>query len=333
MRPDPDIAVIGSGSWATALLKILEHRGHSIHWWVRTERSLNAIRQHHKNPKYLSSLEIDLSNIQLTNDIREAVSNVDICLLAVPSFFLKHALAEIPADGFRGKLVLSAIKGIVPGHDQLVSEYLFKEFGVQHDQFINISGPSHAEEVAFERRTYLTLAAHSYDNASYIADLLKTYYLTIRISRDIEGLEYAAVLKNVYAIAGGICNSLGFGDNFQAVLIAAATREMKNFLDTVCPLERNILDSGYLGDLLVTAYSQFSRNRTFGNMIGKGYSTNAALMEMNMVPEGYYAIDPAYHLITKYQVDAPILTAVYHILHEGKQPDEAVDEIVDELGK
>ncbi len=328
----PNIAVIGSGSWATALLKVLEYRGHHIRWWLRTPKSLNYVKKHRKNPKYLSAIDIDLSKIQLTNDLQEAVRDSDICLLAIPSFFLKNALDELPADVFEGKLVISAIKGIVPSHDQLVSEYLFEAFNLSHDHFINISGPSHAEEVASGRRTYLTLAAHDYSNADYIAGLLKTNNITINISKDILGLEYAAVLKNVYAIAGGICNSLGYGDNFQAVLVSAAAREMDKFLEKVAKSERNILESGYLGDLLVTAYSQFSRNRTFGNMIGKGYGTNAALMEMKMVPEGYYAIEPAYHLVNHYGVDAPLLIAVHQILHEGRQADETIAEITEELG-
>lgn len=328
----PDIAVIGSGSWATALLKILEHKGHTIHWWVRSDKSIEHIRDHGSNPKYLSALDIDISNIHLTNDISEAVEDVDICLLAVPSFFLQNALAQLPIDSFSNKLVVSAIKGIVPNHDQLVSDYLAREFGLPQQQFINISGPSHAEEVAFGRRTYLTLASQSETNATYIADLLNTHYLTIKTSEDVLGLEYAAVLKNVYAIAGGICNSLGYGDNFQAVLVAAAAREMETFVKRVAKSERNILETGYLGDLLVTAYSQFSRNRTFGNMIGKGYSTNSALMEMTMVPEGYYAIEPAFHLLNQYGVNAPILNAVYQILHEGHDPDRMIAEITDELG-
>ncbi len=329
---NPDIAVIGSGSWATALLKILEHKGHTIHWWVRSDKSIEQIRDTGSNPKYLSSLDIDITNIHLTNDIAKAVEDVDICLLAVPSFFLQNALGLLTRDSFADKLVISAIKGIVPNHDQLVSEYLTWEFGLPQEQFINISGPSHAEEVAFGRRTYLTLASHSISNAAYIAHLLDTEYLTISTSRDVLGLEYAAVLKNVYAIAGGICNSLGYGDNFQAVLVAAAAREMDTFVKKVAKSERNILETGYLGDLLVTAYSQFSRNRTFGNMIGKGYGTNAALMEMNMVPEGYYAIEPAFHLLNQYQVNAPILNAVYQILHEGEDPHRSIEEITNELG-
>lgn len=332
MNENPEIAVIGSGSWATALLKILEYRGHRIHWWVRSQKSLAYIQQHQRNPKYLSSIDIDLKQIRLTNSVQEAVEKADVCLLAVPSFFIKQVLDDLPKNAFSGKMVISAIKGIVPDHDQLVSEYLHHEFSLPYQQFINISGPSHAEEVAYERRTYLTLAGHSYENANFIASLLKTEYLTINLSRDILGLEYAAVLKNVYAISGGICNSLGYGDNFQAVLVSAAAREMDEFLKKVAKSERNILETGYLGDLLVTAYSQFSRNRTFGNMIGKGYSTNAALMEMTMVPEGYYAIEPAYHLINQYEVDAPILKAVYEILHDNREGDEVIEEIADRLG-
>ncbi len=316
------IAVVGSGSWATALVKLLTHHDHAIHWWIRRSSVLQTIQEEGYNPHYLSALTLDSPNLAVTNGIEEAVDQADLVLLAVPSFFLKKALAPLSANAFDGKIVISAIKGIVPETDCLVSQYLEEAFGLSEDQFVGISGPSHAEEVAFSRQTYLTLASRKQPNAEAVADLIQTSFLHISVSTDVEGLEYAAVLKNVYAIAGGICNSLGYGDNFQAVLVASAAREITHFLDQIVPQPRNFMDTGYLGDLLVTAYSQFSRNRTFGNMIGKGYPTNAALMEMTMVPEGYYAIEPAYHLLCRYNLRAPLLSAVYRILHEG-EPAEA----------
>lgn len=328
---DSPIAVIGSGSWATALVTLLQHHGHTVHWWIRKADTLNAITKEKRNPRYLSALTLNPDSLYLTTDVNEAVAKADLVLLAVPSFFLKSALATLKTDALEGKVLISAIKGIVPEMDCLVSGYLKNTFGVSDDQFVGISGPSHAEEVAYGRQTYLTLASSSTSNAQAVADMIETSFLHITISTDVEGLEYAAVLKNVYAIAGGICNSLGYGDNFQAVLVAAGAREIQTFLDTVTPMHRSILETGYLGDLLVTAYSQFSRNRTFGNMIGKGYRTNAALMEMTMVPEGYYAIEPAYHLLNQHQIKAPILEAVYQILHDGKPADEAMHSVAANL--
>ncbi len=332
INTNPAIAVIGSGSWATALVKLLQHHGLTLHWWIRTQRSLEAIRTEGRNPKYLSALAISNENTHLTTDIREAVKPADMVLLAIPSYFLKDALAPLAPEALQDKVVISAIKGIVPERDQLVSAYLTDAYQVPEEQFVGISGPSHAEEVAYARETYLTLAARNPDKARRVAGLIGTDFLHIRVSSDVEGLEYAAVLKNVYAIAGGICNSLGYGDNFQAVLVASAVREIQAFLDTVVPKHRSIMETGYLGDLLVTAYSQFSRNRTFGNMIGKGYRTNAALMEMTMVPEGYYAIEPAYHLLCHYHIEAPILTAVHHILHDGQPAEEAMTTVAANLG-
>lgn len=317
---NPEITVIGSGSWGTAILKVLEQNGYRVNWWVRKKESIRYIRQHHRNPRYLSSLELDLSRINPSSNLKELVGKTKICFLAIPSSFLKDSLKSLSTKDFKDKLVVSAIKGIVPEKNQLVSEFMQETYHVPDKNFINLSGPSHAEEVAFERLTFLTLAGTSSENVNKIRELLENHFLNIRRSDDVTGLEYAAVFKNIYAIASGMANSLGYGDNFQAVLVAAATREMKHFLDKVAPQKRNILESGYLGDLLVTAYSQFSRNRTFGNMLGKGYSVKSALLEMNMIPEGYYAIVPAYEKAQKNKVEEPILKAIYHVLHENISP-------------
>ncbi|PSR04790.1 MAG: glycerol-3-phosphate dehydrogenase [Bacteroidetes bacterium SW_10_40_5] len=329
-RP-PVFSIIGSGSWATALLKILEHNGYQVKWWIRQNQDLESIQEHQRNPKYMGSLAIDLSKVTLTNQIKEAVQDADIVLLAVPSFFLENALRGLSKKDLKNKLVVSTIKGIIPSGHQLVTDYLNSHFGVLYENLVVLSGPSHAEEVAYGRMTYLTIGSHSKANSDQLCHVFKTDYLNFKTSEDITGIEYTAVFKNIYAIISGISNSMGYGDNFQAVLVNNALKELAQMLDAFTSSSRNIMDSVYMGDLLVTAYSQFSRNRTFGNMLGKGYSKKAALMEMNMVPEGYYAVQPAYELVEENNVNAPIVAAAFRIIHENISPGIEIRILEDKL--
>lgn len=316
------IAVIGGGSWATAIIKILTDNSapKEIFWWIRNEETLQHIRKFRHNPSYLSSVEICVNPENLSTQIKEVVEKAEVIILNVPAAFLKDALLGLTDASFTGKKIISAIKGIVPDENQIVGDFIHQHYQFPLDQFLVLSGPCHAEEVALEKLSYLTLACQDKKLAADLSCYFNTRYIKTNISDDIYGTEYAAVLKNIYAIASGICHGIGYGDNFQAVLISNAIREIKRFVDAVHPINRDINESAYLGDLLVTGYSQFSRNRTFGNMIGKGYTVNSAQLEMNMIAEGYYASNCLHEVNKKYNVDMPISKAVYGVLYEKNSP-------------
>lgn len=316
----PSIAVIGGGSWATALVKILCDNQHNVYWWMRNEEAVEHVRRYGHNPHYLSSAKVDIPAGNVSADLKDTLSKAAIAVLAIPSAFLKEALSTVASQDFENKIVVSAIKGFVPDDNLIIGEFLVKRFYVPFENIIVISGPCHAEEVALEKLSYLTIASQSEEKAMLFSKLITNRYIKAIVSDDIYGTEYAAVLKNIFAIASGICHGLGYGDNFQAVLIANAIQEIKRFVDTVHPISRDIKGSAYLGDLLVTAYSQFSRNRTFGNMIGKGYSVKSAQFEMNMVAEGYYAANCLHQINKQHKVYMPISRAVYAILYEGISP-------------
>src|SRR5476649_385308 len=316
------IAVVGGGSWATANIKMLADNttAKEIFWWMRCERSVEHIHKFRHNPNYLSSVEIDVPAKNISTDLKKTIRQADYILLNVPDAFLKDALSGITPKDFAGKKVVSAIKGIVPDENQIIGEFMNQHYAVPFDHFVLISGPCHAEEVALEKLSYLTIASRDTELAAEFAGMLSTRYINTIISDDIYGTEYAAVLKNIYAIASGICHGVGYGDNFQSVLISNAIRELERFVDAVHPIDRDIKESAYLGDLLVTAYSQFSRNRTFGNMIGKGYTVTSAQLEMNMIAEGYFAVNCLHQVNKQYKVHMPICNAVYAILYEKRNP-------------
>ena len=316
------IAVIGGGSWATAIIKILSDNliEKEIFWWMRSAPAIEHIKKYRHNPSYLSSVEINLPIGCLSIDLRYILSKAEFIVLNVPAAFLKAALQGVTPDDLKGKKIISAIKGIVPDDNLIIAEFLNKTYNVPIDDILVVSGPCHAEEVALEKLSYLTIAANKPGLASRFSEMLNTRYIKTTISDDIYGTEYAAVLKNIYAIASGICHGVGYGDNFQAVLISNALREIKRFVDMVHPINRDIKESVYLGDLLVTAYSQFSRNRTFGNMVGKGYTVRSAQLEMNMIAEGYYAVNCLHQINKKYKVNMPICRAVYAVLYEKHSP-------------
>jgi glycerol-3-phosphate dehydrogenase (NAD(P)+) len=322
MTDSKNIAVIGGGSWATAIIKMLTDNliDKKICWWMRCAESVEHVRKYKRNLRYLGSVEIKLPEEQVSNDLKSIVSQSDWILLCVPAAFLKDALSDIRPEDLKGKKIISAIKGIVPEHNLIVGEFMNQHYGIPLEDILVISGPCHAEEVALEKLSYLTIASPDTDTAANFAQLLSTRYIKTNVSEDIYGTEYAAVLKNIYAVASGICHGLGYGDNFQAVLIANAIREISRFVDVVHPIDRDINESAYLGDLLVTAYSQFSRNRTFGNMIGKGYTVKSAQLEMNMVAEGYYAVKSLHQINKNHKVHMPICRAVYAILYESHSP-------------
>ena len=297
---------------------------------MRNDAAIQHLKTYKHNPNYLSSVEFDTKKLKLTNDINEAVAYADYIIFAIPSAFLDGELKKLTVS-LKDKVIFSAIKGIVPETSLIVGEHFHNKYDIPYYNIGVITGPCHAEEVALERLSYLTIACGDPDKATIIAENLSGNYIKTKISDDIIGTEYAAMLKNIYAIAAGIAHGLGYGDNFQSVLMSNAIREMKKFIKKVHKMKRNINDSAYLGDLLVTGYSVFSRNRMFGNMIGKGHTVQAAQMEMSMVAEGYYAVKSAYKLNKGYGAKTPIIDAVYGILYEGKEAKTVFQELTDKL--
>jgi glycerol-3-phosphate dehydrogenase (NAD(P)+) len=328
-----DYGVIGGGSWATAIVKMLCETQAQVGWYMRNSRAIDHIREEEHNPNYLSSVSFNVQKLFLSDDINEIVAQAKVVILAIPSAFLSSELAGLKMP-LSDKLVFSAIKGIVPESSLIVGAHLIEHFGLPMESIGVITGPCHAEEVALERLSYLTIACAHKPNAKLVAQALGSNYIKCSVSDDIMGTEYAAVLKNIYALAAGIAHGLGYGDNFQSVLMSNAIREMKRYVKKAHRMKRNINGSAYLGDLLVTGYSVFSRNRMFGTMIGKGYTVKSAMMEMKMVAEGYYATKSAYllnHEKGKKQAKTPIINAVYQVLYEGKPPKKVFAALTEKL--
>jgi len=313
------VAVLGGGSWATAIVKMLCENLETVGWYMRSTYAAEHINLNKHNPNYLSSAELHPSQLDLSNDINKVVSNYDILIFAIPSAFLTLELEKL-TESLERKIVFSAIKGIVPETGLIVGEHFYEKYNVPYKNIGVITGPCHAEEVAMERLSYLTIACQDEDKAKTVGGWLQSRYIRVKISDDIIGTEYAAMLKNIFSIAAGISHGLGYGDNFQSVLMSNSIREMKRFIKKVHKMKRNINNSAYLGDLLVTGYSTFSRNRMFGNMIGKGYTVKSAMLEMSMVAEGYYATKSSYKIKNKNGARTPIIDAVYAILYQGKDP-------------
>jgi glycerol-3-phosphate dehydrogenase (NAD(P)+) len=320
---DADVTVIGSGSWATAIVKLLSTNTSRICWFIQYEDILRHLKKYNHNPRYLSAVDFKPDKLSLTGDINKAVNSAGTIILVTPAAFLKETLKPLTAS-FGEKVIASAIKGFIPDDNCIVGEFLHNNYSIPYSDIVIITGPSHAEEVAMEKLTYLTVASQNKNNAKRIAACLKNHYLRTIISDDIFGTEYSAVMKNIYAIAAGICIGLGYGDNFLAVLLSNAVMELKVFIDSIHPIDRDIKSSAYLGDLLVTGYSQFSRNRYFGTMIGKGYSVNNALLSMTMVAEGYYASKGIHKLRSNMNLRIPIAETVYRILYENGNPSKEI---------
>jgi glycerol-3-phosphate dehydrogenase (NAD(P)+) len=322
------IAVIGGGSWATALVKILCEQPHiQVRWWLRSPKDIAHIREFHHNPSYLSDVFLSPKKVMVFSKIKEAVKGTSYVVLAVPAAFIQEPLRELTPSHLKGKRIVSAIKGMVPDQNKLVTDWVEDTYGVPLHDMCVIAGPCHAEEVALEKQSYLTIASTSHECASDFARLLTCRFVTANPLNDLYGVEYAAVMKNIVALACGITHGIGYGDNFQAVMVSNAMTEMRRFVTAVDPREREMSSSAYLGDLLVTAYSQFSRNRLFGNMIGRGYSVKAAQLEMKMIAEGYYAAKSIHTMNQSYGVSMPITDSVYQILYEGATPSIVMNEL------
>ncbi len=318
--PQGKLAIMGGGSWATAIAKILLSTEDSINWYIRRDDRIADFKRLGHNPAYLTSVQFDINRINFSSDINQIVNESEVLVFVTPSPYFKSHMKKLKVK-LRDKFVVSAIKGIVPDDNLLMSDYFHRYYGVPEENISVVAGPCHAEEVALERLSYLTVGCKELENAQDIARKLTNSYVKTSVSEDVAGIEFSSVLKNVYAIAAGICSGLKYGDNFQAVLMSNAIQEMNNFLATARPMpNRAVNDSVYLGDLLVTGYSNFSRNRVFGTMIGKGYSVKAAQLEMEMIAEGYYGTKCMKEINEHYRVNMPILDAIYNILYEHISP-------------
>ena len=318
------IAGLGGGSWATAIAKLLLKNHSHIHWYMRRKDRIEEFQKVGHNPAYLTSVQFDTDRITFYSSLNQVVKESDTLILVTPSPYLKLHLKKLKVP-IKDKLILSAIKGIVPEENMIVTDYLHEFYQVPQENIAVVGGPCHAEEVALERLSYLTIACPDTAKAEMLASLLHCHFIKTVISNDVIGIEYASVLKNVYAIAAGICNGVKYGDNFHAVLVSNAIQELTRFVNTVHPIERNTCDSAYLGDLLVTSYSQFSRNYNFGTMIGKGYSVKAAQIQMEMIVEGYYGTKCIKEINERYRVEMPILEAVYNILYQKQFAESQVE--------
>ena len=340
--------VIGSGSWATALAKILTDGNQHINWWIRNRETISQIQKRKHNPHYLSSVYFNTSLLSLENDLEKVVANSDVVLIAVPSSFIEETLSGLNTSCFENKKIISAIKGIIPGQNVLLNAFLLKQFDVLLEDYFVVLGPCHAEEVAAEKLSYLTFSGIDVTMAREIASNFKTDYINTIVNHDILGVQYAAVLKNIYALGAGIAHGLEYGDNFLSVYIANSADEMAGFLrkvgiehivvgehDEEDPITHqkvpNYAASVYLGDLLVTCYSLYSRNRTFGNMIGKGYSVKSAQLELNMVAEGYNASKCIYDLNQEIMAEMTIAETIYKILWENVKPADGFKQIEEVL--
>lgn len=329
-KPKATVGVVGSGSFATAIVKMLMENAEYVHWCVRNEYVKGAIERRGHNPSYITAVHFEVDRLRLTTDINELVSVCDVIILATPSIYLSDTLDQMNCD-YSDKIFVSAIKGIVPKANDVVAHYLREDFKIGFKNQAVIAGPCHAEEVAMERLSYLTVAAAENQTSDLIKDLLQSNFINVHSSKDILGNEYSAILKNIYAIGAGIASGLGYGDNFTAVFVSNAIREMEIFLEGIYEAPRDVNESAYLGDLLVTAYSLFSRNRSLGNLIGKGYTVKSAIQSMNMIAEGYYAAKSIYHTSKSKNLNTPIIDTIYRILYEDKNPEKQYKKLTEIL--
>lgn len=330
INPAARCAVIGAGSWATAIVKILLENEKQVGWYIREPEIRASIAANGTNVRYLQDVHLDASRLAVSGDVNEVIAGADIVVLAVPSAYIKATLEPLTVS-LENKFIVSAIKGIIAGPYITIAEFLNQDYGVPFDRIGIVSGPSHAEEVAMERLTFLTMVCKDIENAKILGEKFRSRYIHPVYSTDIYGVEYGAVLKNIYAVAVGMCNGLGYGDNFIAVLIANSAMEMSRFMERTYPAPRDFKASVYLGDLLVTCYSQFSRNRTFGTMIGKGYSVQSTMAEMTMVAEGYYSSACINQINKRFDIRMPIADAVYRILYEHAPAADTFLRLIDEL--
>ncbi len=325
------IGVIGGGSWATAITKVLQNHQKKVNWFIRRQEVIDAIQNTGHNPEYLSQVELNPALLSLSNNLDEVVQNSDIVIFSIPAAFLHRQIETLDKKLLQDKIIISAVKGVIPEFNAIVSRYFNTVFDVPAENYGLIAGPTHAEEVVMDKLSYLTAASKNEDIGLVMSEIMGTRNIRVTVSSDVEGIEYASVLKNIYAVAAGISVGLGYGDNFLSVLTANAIVEMRRFLDTINHCKRDVNNTSYCGDIIVTSYSQFSRNRAFGNLIGKGYSVNYSRIEMKQVAEGYYASKCMTEINEEYKVDMPILNAVYNILYNNVSPSIEMRKLAEKL--
>ena len=330
IKKDAVCGMIGYGSWATALVYTLHSNRQNVWWHIRNPEVLESIQTEGRNAKYLSDIDFDREYLNATDDINEVVRNSDIIIIAAPSAYLKDFLKDL-TEPLDDKFILSATKGIIPDDYKTITEFFRDTYNLSYDHLGLISGPSHAEEVSRNKLSYLTVATTDEENGKIIGSRFATSSLQIRYSDDIYGIEYAGILKNIYALAGGLAAGLGYGDNFRAVLTAAGAQEMTRFINESYPFERNTMQSAYLGDLLVTSYSTFSRNRRLGQLIGHGNTVKSALNEMTMIAEGYFAAECIKHINERHNIHMPIAEMVYDVLYRRANPRRRMKELTTQL--
>ncbi len=323
------ICILGGGTWGTALAKIVLMNHKHINWFMRRDDQIDGFYKYGRNPNYLTNVKFNLAQISFSSNIEKAIKESDTIIIALPSPYIKQYFRRVSSKSLKDKFIVSALKGLVPGDNTVISNYFNKNFNVPIENLGVISGPCHAEEVALEKMSFLTIACKDIEKAKMLSESLNSRILKTSVSQDVVGTELAAVLKNIYAIVSGICSGQNYGDNFQAVLMTNCAKEMDRFLQKAAPLERNICEQHYLGDMLVTGYSQFSRNRTFGTMIGKGYSVKSAQLEMEMIAEGYFGAKCIYEINQRLKVDTPIIDMAYEVLYEKLNPSLAVRKLID----
>ncbi|WP_436415136.1 NAD(P)H-dependent glycerol-3-phosphate dehydrogenase [Petrimonas sp.] len=330
MSPLGKIAILGGGTWATALAKIVLMNEKHINWYIRRDDQIEGFYKLGRNPNYLTNVKFNLAQISFYSNIEKAIKDSDTIIIAIPSPYVKQYMRKIwMSSVFKGKFLVSAVKGMIPNDNIVISEYLMSNFKIPQENIGVISGPCHAEEVALERLSFLTVASSDTEKATQLSEAIRSRILKTSVSDDVVGIELAAVLKNIYAIISGVCSGLQYGDNFQAVLMTNCAKEMQRFLNAVVPMERCICEQHYLGDMLVTGYSQFSRNRTLGTMIGKGYSVKTAQLEMEMIAEGYYGAKCIQEMNNRFKVKIPIAQSVYEILYEKLRPQAAIKQLIE----
>lgn len=330
MNETKRVSVVGSGSWATSIVKILHETQNLVGWYIREPEIFDHLNKFGNNPNFSSSIDFDTNKLNISNDLNQIIRDSDVLVFVVPAQYLKTWLEPL-TENFDNKFIVSAIKGIIPSDDLTISEYFNQKLNVPYDRIGIVSGPSHAEEVALSRLTYLTISCKKIEMAQQIAKIFSAHYIKTHVGTDIYGVEYNAILKNIYAIAAGIAHGLGYGDNFLSVLVTNSLLEIEQFLNKSYPSKRQLNTSAYMGDLLVTTYSQFSRNRTFGTMIGKGYSVKNTILEMNMIAEGYNASKCLREINKRFNVEMPIAETVYSILYENASPEAEMKQLTDRL--
>lgn len=323
------ICILGGGTWGTALAKIVLMNQKNINWFIRRDDQIEGFYKLGHNPNYLTNVKFNMAQITFYSNLEKAIKESDTVIIAIPSPYVKQYFRRMWNNTFKGKFMVSALKGIIPNDNMVMSEFLADSFKIPFENIGVVSGPCHAEEVALERLSFLTVASKDQTKAKLLSEAINSRVMKAGVSDDVVGIELAAVLKNIYAIAAGICQGLLYGDNFQAVLMSNCAKEMCRFLNGVVPMERNISEIHYLGDMLVTGYSQFSRNRTLGAMIGKGYSVKTAQLEMEMIAEGYYGAKCIHELNSRFNIDIPIAETVYRILYDKLSPQNAIKKLID----